>query len=153
MGGFMWRDERMSKLLGIEHPILQAPMAGANGSRMAIAVSQAGGLGALPCAMLSAEQARAELTLIRAETSKPINVNFFCHRTPEADPKRDDGWRGALARFYVELGLDPAAPPPRSVRLPFDDAMCDVVTEFARDGSHERLHGASCARNRQSHRS
>ena len=127
----MWRDDRALKLLGIEHPILQAPMAGANGSQMAIAVSQAGGLGALPCAMLSAEQARAELELIRAATSKPINVNFFCHRTPDADPKRDDGWKAALTRFYVELGLDPAAPAPRSVRMPFDEAMCDVVVEFA----------------------
>lgn len=127
----MWRDDRILKLLGIEHPILQAPMAGANGSRMAIAVSEAGGLGALPCAMLSPDQARAELQLIRAATSKPINLNFFCHRTPQVDPKRDEAWRGALSRFYTELGLDPHAPAPRATRAPFDDAMCELVVEFA----------------------
>jgi nitronate monooxygenase len=127
----MWRDDRIRKLLGVEHPILQAPMAGANGSQMAIAVSEAGGLGALPCAMLSAEQARAELQLIRAATSKPINLNFFCHRTPEADVTRDEAWGKALSRFYVELGLDRGTPPVRAARAPFDDAMCGLVVEFA----------------------
>ena len=127
----MWRDDRVLKLLGIEHPILQAPMAGANGSQMAIAVSEAGGLGALPCAMLNPEQARSELTLIRAATARAINVNFFCHRPPELDQQRDEAWRRALSRFYVELGLDPNAPSPRATREPFDDAMCNLVVEFA----------------------
>ena len=96
---------------------------------MAIAVSEAGGLGALPCAMLRPEQIRSELELIRAATSKPINLNFLCHRTPGVDMRRDDAWRRALARFYVELGLDPNAPPPPASRTPFDGAMCDVVAE------------------------
>ena len=56
-----WPDHRIQELLGIELPIIQAPMAGANLSPMAIAVSEAGGLGSLPCAMLSADQMRAEL--------------------------------------------------------------------------------------------
>jgi nitronate monooxygenase len=54
----MWPDRRIQDLFGIELPILQAPMAGSVGSEMAIAVSEAGGLGALPCAMLSPEQMR-----------------------------------------------------------------------------------------------
>lgn len=49
----MWPDRRILDLLGIELPIIQAPMAGANGSAMAIAVSEAGGLGSLPCARKS----------------------------------------------------------------------------------------------------
>jgi nitronate monooxygenase len=126
----MWPDDRITKLLRIEHPILQAPMAGANGSQMAIAVSEAGGLGSLPCAMLSADQARSELTVIRAATSKPINVNFFCHTPPQLDSARDETWMRTLSRYYIEFGLDPRSPPPRAVRTPFDESMCNVVVEF-----------------------
>ena len=64
-------------LLGVELPIIQAPMAGASGSAMAIAVCQAGALGSLPCAMLNPEQARAEIAVIRQRTARPLNVNFF----------------------------------------------------------------------------
>ena len=78
----MWPDRRLLDLIGIEIPVIQAPMAGANGSAMAIAVSEAGGLGSLPCAMLDAAEARAEIVIIRQRTTKPLNVNFFCH-TPE----------------------------------------------------------------------
>src|SRR5687768_16625927 len=126
----MWPDRRLLTLLGIEHPIIQAPMAGANTSQMVIAVSDAGGLGSLPCAMLSAEDARAELRRIRGATSKPINVNFFCHHPPSVDPARDEVWRRILSPYYIELGLDADAPPPQSLRTPFDEAMCEVVVEF-----------------------
>jgi nitronate monooxygenase len=126
----MWPNRRALDLLGIEHPIVQAPMAGANLSELVIAVSEAGGLGSLPCAMLNAEQARTELARIRQGTSKPINVNFFCHLPPPLDPARDAAWRRRLSAYYVELGLDPDAPPPRAVRAPFDEAMCDVMLEY-----------------------
>jgi nitronate monooxygenase len=126
----MWPDRRILDLFGIELPIIQAPMAGAVSSEMVIAVSEAGGLGSLPCAMLTAEQARKELGLIRSRTSRPINVNFFCHRLPGVDPDREASWRRRLERYYVELGLDPTAPVPPSSRSPFDGAMCDLVLEF-----------------------
>ncbi|MBL8540650.1 MAG: nitronate monooxygenase, partial [Betaproteobacteria bacterium] len=73
-------------LLGIDLPIVQAPMAGSQDSALAIAVSNAGGLGSLPCAMLGADALSAELQRIRAQTSKPFNVNFFCHLPPAPDP-------------------------------------------------------------------
>jgi nitronate monooxygenase len=126
----MWPDDRLIRLIGIEHPIIQAPMAGASLAEMAIAVAEAGGLGSLPCAMLGAEAARAELNKIRRGTSKPINVNFFCHRPPRIDEAREAAWRKKLAPYYLELGLDPDAPPPRAVRAPFDEPMCGVVEEF-----------------------
>jgi nitronate monooxygenase len=125
----MWPNRRVLDLLGIEYPIVQAPMAGANLSQLVIAVSEAGGLGSLPCAMLNAEQARAELARIRQGTSKPINVNFFCHLPPQIDPARDATWRRRLSGYYIELGLDPEAPHPGAVRAPFDEAMCDVMVE------------------------
>src|SRR5690606_35785937 len=52
-------------LLGIELPVIQAPMAGSQGSALAIAVSNAGGLGALPCAMLGPDALRSELEALR----------------------------------------------------------------------------------------
>ena len=123
-------DRRIQSLFGIDVPILQAPMAGAQGSAMAVAVSEAGGLGALPAAMLPIDKLRAELGAIRQRTSKPVNVNFFCHRPAAPDPAREAGWRTRLAPYYAELGIDPAAPIPAANRAPFDDAFCAVVEEF-----------------------
>jgi len=84
----MWPDNRVFDLFGVELPIVQAPMAGAVLSEMVVAVSEAGGLGSLPCALLNFEQARGELEVIRQRTSRPINVNFFCHQQPPGDPAR-----------------------------------------------------------------
>ena len=79
----------LQTLLGIDSPIIQAPMAGVQGSALAVAVSNAGGLGSLPCAMLDVDGIRMELTTIRAQTSRPFNVNFFCHTEPKPDAERD----------------------------------------------------------------
>ena len=127
----MWPDLRLLDLLGIEIPLIQAPMAGAVSSEMVIQVCEAGGLGSLPCAMLTPEQARKELGVIRQRTSQPINVNFFCHAPPRADASREAAWKERLKPYYSELGVDPGAPNPAAVSNPFDDAFCDVVVEFA----------------------
>ncbi len=126
----MHRDRRFQDLAGTELPILLAPMAGPVGSEIAIAVAEAGGLGALPCALLSPEQIRAELGIIRQRTARPINLNFFCHTPPEPDDARETAWRKRLAAYYVELGLDPEAPVPNSNRTPFDAQLCEIVEEF-----------------------
>jgi nitronate monooxygenase len=123
-------DKRFTDLVGTELPIVQAPMAGASDAELAIAVSEAGGLGSLPCAMLSAEQVRASYKAIRERTMRPLNLNFFCHRIPSPDPKRESRWRELLGRYYTELGLEPAASPSGPNRRPFDAAMCDVVEEL-----------------------
>lgn len=127
----MWPDRRLLDLLGVELPIIQTPMAGANGSAMAIAVCEAGGLGSLPCAMLDAAKVRAEIGTIRQRTGKPINVNFFCHAPAKSDPARDAAWKLRLAPYYSELGLDPAAEAPAVNRAPFDEAMCGIVEDLA----------------------
>lgn len=123
-------DRRIQSLFGIDLPIIQAPMAGAQGSAMTVAVSEAGGLGSLPAALLSIDALRAELGVIRQRTSKPVNVNFFCHRPPAPDAARETHWRQRLAGYYAELGIDPAAPIPASNRAPFDEAFCAIVEEF-----------------------
>lgn len=105
-------------------------MAGVQGSALAIAVSNAGGLGSLPCAMLTADQMRAEIAAIRTATSKPFHVNFFCHTTPEPDVAREAAWRAALLPYYAELGVDPAAVPAGPKRAPFDQKAVEIVEEL-----------------------
>ena len=126
----MWPDRRILTLFGIEQPIILAPMAGPVLSDIVIAVANAGGLGSLPCALLSHDQARAEMAKIRAATAAPINMNFFCHRPPTADAGREQAWRERLKPYYAELGVDPEGPIPVSNRAPFDDAFCSRVEEM-----------------------
>ena len=113
--------------LGVELPIIQAPMAGVQGGALAVAVSNAGGLGSLPCAMLDAQGIARELGEIRARTTRPFNVNFFCHVPPKADVEREARWRAVLAPFYREFGIDPATIKPGPGRAPFDDAAATVL--------------------------
>ena len=121
----------ITDLFGIELPIIQAPMAGSQGSALAIAVSNAGGLGSLPCAMLGPDQIRKELQAITSATSKPYNVNFFVHKPADAR-SRPRGRRGAkcwrrtspsTASIRQSIQAGPQ-------RLPFDDAAADVLEEF-----------------------
>jgi len=126
----MWHDRRILDLFGIEVPILLGPMAGPGQSGLAVAVSEAGGLGALPCALLDLATARRELDTIRAATNRPINLNFFCHTPPKADEAREAAWRERLSPYYRELGIDPAAPIPTSNRTPFDASFCELVEEY-----------------------
>ena len=126
----MWPDQSILDLFGIRLPIIQAPMAGSVFAEMVIAVSEAGGLGSLPCALLSVEQARKELETIRQKTSCPIAVNFFCHTPPQVDPDRETRWQKRLHRYYTDLGLDQNQPVTAPNRTPFDEKMCDVVSEF-----------------------
>jgi nitronate monooxygenase len=126
-----WPDRRILDLLRIELPILQAPMAGASGSAMAIAVANAGGLGALPCAMLTGEQIRDEIEAYRAACpGRPLNLNFFCHQPPAPDPERAARWKRALKPYYQEVGADFEAPTPVSNRAPFDEQSCQLVEQL-----------------------
>lgn len=126
-----WPDRHILDLLGIGLPILQAPMAGATGSAMAIAVARAGGLGALPCAMLTGEQVRSEIEAFRtACPGQPLNLNFFCHQPPAPDPERDARWKQALKAYYSEVGADFDAPTPVSNRAPFDEQSCLLVEQL-----------------------
>ena len=120
----------LQALLGVELPVIQAPMAGVQGSALAVAVSNAGGLGSLPCALLSPASMRDELERISAQTSRPYNVNFFCHRTPIPDIARESAWRAALAPYFEELGLDVNALPAGGARAPFSDEAADVLSAF-----------------------
>jgi nitronate monooxygenase len=116
--------------LGSEWPLIQAPMAGFQGAALAIAVCKAGGLGSLPCALLTVEAMRKELAAIRAATDRPYNVNFFTHTPPAADARREAAWRSALAPYYQEYGIDPNAIPAGPGRAPFTAEAADALQEF-----------------------
>jgi nitronate monooxygenase len=105
-------------------------MAGAQDAELAIAVSAVGGLGSLPCAMLTPDAIRDETRRIRAATNRAFALNFFCHEEPRPDPARDAAWRTALARYYEEFGLsDDISPGPS--RSPFGEEHCRLVEELA----------------------
>ena len=130
-----WRSSRLGTdrirdLLGTDLPIIQAPMAGVQGSALAIAVSNAGGLGSLPCAMLSLDTLRAELTAVTSGTSQPYNVNFFCHTPPEPDAEREVAWRNLLRPYYDEFGIDISTVPAGPGRAPFSHDAADVLAAF-----------------------
>jgi nitronate monooxygenase len=120
----------MSTLFGVELPIIQAPMAGVQGSALAVAVCSAGGLGSLPCAMLSLEVMREEITAIKAQTSEPFNVNFFCHAQPDTDVARDAAWRAALAPYFAEYGIEQSSSPSGAGRTPFNEQAAELLAEL-----------------------
>ncbi len=121
----------LHELLGTELPIIQAPMAGAQGTALAVAVCNAGGLGSLPCAMLSIDVMRRELATIKTRTSKPFNVNFFCHASPTTDTEREATWRARLSEYYRAFGIDPGTIPVGPSRAPFNAEAAELLAEFS----------------------
>jgi nitronate monooxygenase len=116
--------------LGLAAPIIQSPMAGVQNHRLAAAVCEASGLGALPAAMLDPNALQAELTALRALTDRPYNVNFFCHAVPAADEARQTRWIETLAPYYREWGLDATDIPQGPGRVPFGFESADVLEVF-----------------------
>ncbi|HEY1091904.1 MAG TPA: nitronate monooxygenase [Burkholderiaceae bacterium] len=110
---------QLPALLGTELPLIQAPMAGVQGSALAIAVCQAGGLGSLPTATFSLQQLGEELAAIRAATDRPFNLNFFCHTPPVPDAAREAAWQQTLAPYYAEFGIEVAPTASGAARQPF----------------------------------
>lgn len=106
--------------LGLAVPLIQAPMAGAQGHALAAAACEAGGLGSLPCAMLDGDGIRREIAALRAKTGRAFNLNFFCHVPPEPDAAREAAFVAALAPLYAEFGVDAARIVPGAGRRPFD---------------------------------
>lgn len=120
----------LQRFLGTNLPIIQAPMAGVQDAALAIAVSNAGGLGSLPCALLSPRGMRDELTALKAQTRRPFNVNFFCHAPPVVCAEREALWRAALSPYYEEYGIDASTIPAGPGRAPFSSETADMLSEF-----------------------
>lgn len=116
--------------LGSEQPIIQAPMAGVQDSQLALAVCSAGGLGSLPCAMLSPGQIAEQMTMITAQTDQAYNVNFFCHRVAEPDREKQRRWSKTLEPYFSELGLSTDEVVWGRGLQPFSHELADVIEPF-----------------------
>jgi len=124
----MWSDRRLCDLLGIEHPIIQAPMAGSDTPALAAAVANAGGLGSIGCAMMSPERFRAVHAETAAATNRALNMNFFTHASPGYDEQKSARARALLAPFFMEMNLR-EVPEVTETNLPFGEAVFEAVLE------------------------
>jgi nitronate monooxygenase len=126
----MWPDLKLIDLLGIEVPIIQAPMAGFATVELAAGVSEAGGLGSLGLSAAAPEDMRSEVKRFRALTKKPLNMNFFCHEDSPFDTPKHLAWHEKLAPYRQEFGLNSNAMPPPARRPPFGPEACAAVEEI-----------------------
>jgi nitronate monooxygenase len=118
------------KRIGIEWPIIQAPMAGTSTPAMAAAVTNAGALGSIGVGAVNPAGARGMIEALKAGTSGPFNVNVFCHAPATARPDRERDWLAALAPLFETYG----AAPPASIGEIYtsvlaDPAMLDLLLE------------------------
>ncbi len=119
----------LQSLLGIELPVIQAPMAGVQDEELAIAVAEAGGLGSMPCALLGRDQLQRALNRF-ASMPRPINLNFFCHSMADPDAEREQRWREALAPYYREFGVEAPEATTAGARRPIDESTVDLLEPF-----------------------
>ena len=122
-----WPNRRLLDLFGIDIPIVQAPMANSTGIEVALGVAEAGGLGALPCAVLGPEEIAAGIAEFRAKTKAPLNTNFFCHTPEPDDPDRDRAWLDHLRPYFDEAGVNPPNLPLPAGHAPFGEDECAVI--------------------------
>lgn len=116
--------------INVTLPLIQAPMAGVQDSKLAIAVCQAGGLGSLPCAMLSLEQIDKRIADIRQATDTPFNVNFFTHKSVDYTPQMQATWFEALKPFYDEFGLTADDIATTGGRQPFGREQAELIADL-----------------------
>lgn len=93
--------------LGVKLPIIQAPMAGVATPQLAAAVSNAGALGSLGLGASTAEQAEAQIKATQALTSRPFNVNLFCHQPARRNPTQEQAWIARLQPEFTRLNASP----------------------------------------------
>lgn len=114
----------------VQLPIIQAPMAGVQDSKLAIAVSQAGGLGSLPGALLSLQKIESEIKAIRTATDAPFNVNFFAHQQPDYTQAMQEKWFNTLQPYYQELGLTQDEIATTGGRQPFTHEQAALLADL-----------------------
>jgi len=122
-------SNELLRRLGIEHPILLAPMAGSGGTpELAAAVSNAGGLGAWGGAYAPPEDIAKTIRRVRELTSRPFSINLFaggCETDPKIDPLPI---LEIVGEAHARLGLPPPVLPPPQ-RDPFDEQLRAILEE------------------------
>jgi nitronate monooxygenase len=125
----MWPRTNFLELLGIAHPIVQAPMPGFTTPALAAAVCNAGGLGSIGCATLPTAAIREQVAAVRQATNRPFNLNFFVHAPPAAALEATARVRARLAPYFAEFGLG-SVPEPSEPFRSFDEDRLDLVLEL-----------------------
>ena len=121
-----WPSRALTDLIGVEHPLIQAPMASAATPALSAAVANAGGLGSLGAALLSPAAVTDQVAELRRATDRPLNLNFFANTPATPDPVRDQRAQRLLAPLFAELELG-EVPPARDLRVHFNDEMLETV--------------------------
>ncbi len=103
----MRNPKAFTDLTGIELPFIGAPMAGTSTPQLAATVSNAGGLGSLGLAGKSVDQVREAIRELKTLTTRPFNLNFFCHTEPHRDPAVESAWLDYLTPLFESLGTQP----------------------------------------------
>lgn len=121
-------DRSPFSLTQLEHPIVQAPLAGGPSTpALAAAVSSAGGLGFLAAGYKTVDTVRADIEAVRRQTERPFGVNVFVPGSPPADPARlaryADSLRAEVERYGAPLG------PPRHDDDAWNDKLALVAAE------------------------
>ncbi|MFL5322547.1 MAG: NAD(P)H-dependent flavin oxidoreductase [Myxococcaceae bacterium] len=101
----MQLDTSLVRRLGIRWPIFQAPMAGAAATDLAVAVGEAGGLGALSVALEPAARISEQAQFVRARTKAPFNLNLFAYEPSSASADQLRRMHERLAPIRAELGI------------------------------------------------
>lgn len=125
----MWPRTDLIALLGITHPIIQAPMSGFSSPALVAAVSNAGALGSLGCSTLSAQTVRDQVEELRGASNRPFNLNFFVHPAPSIDPKLVGRVRQRLTAYYDEFGLG-AVPEPSDSLPRFGEERLELLLDL-----------------------
>src|ERR1700761_421515 len=125
-----WPNRRLLDLLKLNIPIIQAPMAGSDSIPLARAVSSAGGLGSLACALLSPDEVRDAYRSMSEGLEGSLNLNFFCHTMQGPDEAAKAKWAAFLKPHYERLVLNIDAVAESRLRMPFNEEMCAVVEEL-----------------------
>ncbi len=126
----MWNNNRLCKLLDIDHPIIQAPMAGTTSPEMVAAASNAGALGSLASAFSTIEECEADIKAVKSLTNQAFNVNFFTHTPPENFAIEDNNLAENLANWSEKLEVE-QLPAITESNFPFDAKMCDALCNNA----------------------
>ena len=125
----MWPRTDFVELLGVTHPVVQAPMSGFTPPALAAAVCNAGGLGSIGCAGIPPALVRDQVSALRQATNRPYNLNFFVHAAPQLDAQATARMRARLAPYFDEFGLGPV-PEPKEPFPSFDEERLALVLEL-----------------------
>ncbi len=126
----LWPNTRLTDLLDITYPIIQAPMAGATTPKMVAVAANAGVLGSHGCSGLSPDALRTAVADMNSMTNRSINLNFFVHDDPKPDSEADLRSLERLKPWYDKIGAG-EPPAPSDPYLKFDEEFCELVISLS----------------------